>query len=175
MTAGPPTVPPAHDMDPAHHVDGCQFKWSASCAVGVACEHGFDVCATCDPCTCSAPTSPIAWRATSTALPGEADLAQWLGAPAPRPVSMLDASTAPACLAGGVDAGAFEDAEILAAGRALGKQHAAFEAVAARAAAHPGGILGVLADGAAKAPPPPPIFTDEQRKVFLDLAARLFG
>ncbi len=42
--------------------------------------------------------------------------------PAPAPVSMLDASTAPACLAGGVDAGDFEDAEILRAGRALGAE-----------------------------------------------------
>lgn len=33
-----------------------------TCPVAVECEHGFDVCPTCDPCTCdaeSAPSSPI--------------------------------------------------------------------------------------------------------------------
>lgn len=62
--------------------------------------------------------------AVDPTAPGEAELAQWLGAPTPLPVSMLDASSAPACLAGAVDAGAFEDAADMAAGRALGEQYA---------------------------------------------------
>lgn len=37
------------------HADGCRFRTSATCAVGVECDHGFDVCADCDPCTCTPP------------------------------------------------------------------------------------------------------------------------
>ncbi len=34
------------------HVESCRFRISATCAVGIECEHGRDVCPTCDPCTC---------------------------------------------------------------------------------------------------------------------------
>ncbi len=36
----------------ADHVEDCMFCRSATCAVGIACEHGRDVCPICDPCTC---------------------------------------------------------------------------------------------------------------------------
>lgn len=31
----------------------CRFRVSATCPVGIECEHGYDVCPTCDPCTCN--------------------------------------------------------------------------------------------------------------------------
>jgi len=38
------------------HVKGhkvkCKFRVSTLCAVPIECEHGFDVCPQCDPCTC---------------------------------------------------------------------------------------------------------------------------
>ena len=34
------------------HDDDCSYAVSASCAVGIPCEHGRDVCPICDPCTC---------------------------------------------------------------------------------------------------------------------------
>lgn len=37
----------------AAHDKGCKFRFSATCAVPVECEHGYDVCPICDPCTCS--------------------------------------------------------------------------------------------------------------------------
>lgn len=36
----------------AHPDPKCRFRVSSTCAVPVECEHGFDVCPTCDPCTC---------------------------------------------------------------------------------------------------------------------------
>ena len=39
------------------HRDGCKFRAAATCPVGIACEHGVDVCPTCDPCTCKAVTT----------------------------------------------------------------------------------------------------------------------
>ena len=38
------------------HVKDCKFRAAATCAVGVECEHGRDVCPICDPCTCTDPT-----------------------------------------------------------------------------------------------------------------------
>lgn len=35
-----------------NHRDDCTFRIAASSAVGIECEHGRDVCPTCDPCTC---------------------------------------------------------------------------------------------------------------------------
>lgn len=35
----------------AHHKD-CKFRIAVTCAVGIECEHGYDVCPQCDPCTC---------------------------------------------------------------------------------------------------------------------------
>lgn len=34
------------------HEDGCDFRRAATCAVGIECDHGHDVCPICDPCTC---------------------------------------------------------------------------------------------------------------------------
>lgn len=36
----------------ADHREGCAFRRAATCAVGIECPHGRDVCPTCDPCTC---------------------------------------------------------------------------------------------------------------------------
>lgn len=33
------------------HVEGCHYRL-ATTGVAIECEHGFDVCPTCDPCTC---------------------------------------------------------------------------------------------------------------------------
>lgn len=35
-----------------NHKDGCKFRLASTCAVPFECEHGFDACPTCDPCTC---------------------------------------------------------------------------------------------------------------------------
>ncbi len=40
-------------IDPNDHVRRCRFRIAATCAAAIECEHGFDVCPTCDPCTCS--------------------------------------------------------------------------------------------------------------------------
>lgn len=34
------------------HERGCPMGRAVQCAVGVECEHGYDVCPQCDPCTC---------------------------------------------------------------------------------------------------------------------------
>lgn len=36
------------------HAEDCPFRISATCPVGVECEHGYDVCPECDSCTCGA-------------------------------------------------------------------------------------------------------------------------
>jgi hypothetical protein len=39
----------------AKHARNCRFRRAALCPVAFECdEHGFDVCPTCDPCTCGA-------------------------------------------------------------------------------------------------------------------------
>ncbi len=38
----------------SRHKPDCKFRISATCAVGIQCEHGSDVCPVCDPCTCGA-------------------------------------------------------------------------------------------------------------------------
>jgi hypothetical protein len=37
------------------HNPNCPHRIAATCAAPIACEHGRDVCLTCDPCTCHAP------------------------------------------------------------------------------------------------------------------------
>jgi hypothetical protein len=37
----------------AAHQPDCKFRKAATCAVGIECDHGRDVCAICDPCTCA--------------------------------------------------------------------------------------------------------------------------
>jgi len=39
-----------------HAAAECRLQMAATSAVGIACEHGFDVCPTCDPCTCGRAT-----------------------------------------------------------------------------------------------------------------------
>lgn len=34
------------------HNENCPFRKAATCAVAIECDHGFDVCPECDPCTC---------------------------------------------------------------------------------------------------------------------------
>lgn len=34
------------------HEPDCLYRKSVTCPVGVECEHGYDVCPICDPCTC---------------------------------------------------------------------------------------------------------------------------
>jgi hypothetical protein len=36
------------------HDAKCRFRISMLCPIGIACEHGYDVCPKCDPCTCAA-------------------------------------------------------------------------------------------------------------------------
>lgn len=35
-----------------HPNPDCRFRRSTTCPIPVACDHGFDVCPECDPCTC---------------------------------------------------------------------------------------------------------------------------
>lgn len=37
----------------AGHATDCPFRRAATCAVGIECDHGYDVCGICDPCTCA--------------------------------------------------------------------------------------------------------------------------
>ena len=36
----------------ASHAAWCRYRTAMTCAVGIECEHGRDVCPACDPCTC---------------------------------------------------------------------------------------------------------------------------
>jgi hypothetical protein len=36
----------------ATHKPDCPFLRAQVCSVGIECDHGYDVCPTCDPCTC---------------------------------------------------------------------------------------------------------------------------
>ena len=38
--------------DPTLHLPACRYRKAVRGKVGVECEHGYDVCPTCDPCTC---------------------------------------------------------------------------------------------------------------------------
>jgi hypothetical protein len=38
----------------AGHAADCRYRKSLLCHIGVECEHGWDVCPICDPCTCGA-------------------------------------------------------------------------------------------------------------------------
>jgi len=42
----------ACDVRSAHPDEKCKFRLAMTCAVGIECDHGYDVCPTCDPCTC---------------------------------------------------------------------------------------------------------------------------
>ncbi len=39
-------------MTPRKHAKTCRFWLSIHGAVGIECEHGYDSCPKCDPCTC---------------------------------------------------------------------------------------------------------------------------
>lgn len=34
------------------HDEKCRFRIAATTPVGIECDHGYDVCPKCDPCTC---------------------------------------------------------------------------------------------------------------------------
>ena len=34
------------------HEKDCKFRRAIECPVAIECEHGYDVCPKCDPCTC---------------------------------------------------------------------------------------------------------------------------
>lgn len=34
------------------HDSNCKYRKAATCPVGIECDHGYDVCPICDPCTC---------------------------------------------------------------------------------------------------------------------------
>lgn len=36
------------------HAEDCKFRIAAAMAFAIACDHGHDVCAQCDPCSCGA-------------------------------------------------------------------------------------------------------------------------
>ena len=38
--------------DPKRHHPACLHRQAVTCTTLVECEHGFDVCPQCDPCTC---------------------------------------------------------------------------------------------------------------------------
>ena len=41
-------------VEKRQHKEGCQYRLALTCAIPIACEpHNFDVCPTCDPCTCA--------------------------------------------------------------------------------------------------------------------------
>lgn len=45
-------VPARREPVKPQHDPKCRFHIAATCAGAVECEHGFDVCPKCDPCTC---------------------------------------------------------------------------------------------------------------------------
>lgn len=51
----------------ATHQPQCRFRRAVICSVGIECEHGYDVCPACDPCTCGPRlgATPIALRETT--------------------------------------------------------------------------------------------------------------
>lgn len=34
------------------HVESCRYRIARASSVAIECDHGYDVCPTCDPCTC---------------------------------------------------------------------------------------------------------------------------
>lgn len=38
------------------HDDDCKFRRAATCPIPIECDHGYDVCPMCDPCTCDTET-----------------------------------------------------------------------------------------------------------------------
>jgi hypothetical protein len=37
-----------------NHKEGCKFRRAIELPIAIECDHGHDVCPTCDPCTCGA-------------------------------------------------------------------------------------------------------------------------
>lgn len=37
------------------HAEDCKLRLAVMCTTPVECDHGYDVCPECDPCTCSRP------------------------------------------------------------------------------------------------------------------------
>jgi hypothetical protein len=40
------------------HAEGCRYRTAACLSIELACEHGFQACPICDPCTCGADPNP---------------------------------------------------------------------------------------------------------------------
>lgn len=56
LVAGAPDTPTGRRLrvrTPEEHRQGCRTRTAATCAVPIECEHGYDVCPRCDPCTCA--------------------------------------------------------------------------------------------------------------------------
>lgn len=43
-------------LNPSLHEVKCKFRCAAMCFVSIGCDHGYDTCPICDPCTC--PVAP---------------------------------------------------------------------------------------------------------------------
>lgn len=50
---------PRRDNDPGWlgsvatgHEDDCRYRIATECAIPIECDHGYDVCPECNPCTC---------------------------------------------------------------------------------------------------------------------------
>ena len=44
----------------AEHMADCKYRIARAGSVAIECEHGYDVCPVCDPCTCAEITASIA-------------------------------------------------------------------------------------------------------------------
>ena len=50
------------DVRAAHPNPRCAYLIAVTCAVPIECEHGYDACPECDPCTCASPAPPATER-----------------------------------------------------------------------------------------------------------------
>lgn len=39
--------------DPQRHMPDCPLRRAIECTTPIECDHGYDVCPKCDPCTCA--------------------------------------------------------------------------------------------------------------------------
>jgi hypothetical protein len=49
---GKQVEPCACDVNAAHPNVKCKYRVAAASSVAIECDHGYDVCPLCDPCTC---------------------------------------------------------------------------------------------------------------------------
>lgn len=55
------------------HSDDCKFRLAATCSIPIECDHGYDVCPQCDPCTCMAGVATEDFRAAPRSENGKRD------------------------------------------------------------------------------------------------------